>query len=252
MTSHSKQKDSRPADWMEAGRLAELGLLAASLVHELKQPLFAVKAILQLAEAEANGAGLHSRLNILMEQVKNMEGIIHAYDGMAQRPRDSAETYHPITYIQTACSTLAHRAGRMGTTIELHVDPDLPVLNGSSLAFQQVLINLLQNALDATSNGSNPRIVLIARSVDGYLEISLNDNGSGVLPRDRERVFEPFFTTKPPGRGTGLGLAIARELVNKAGGSIEIASEGNGTQVLVRYPGAVQDTPGYLDATGNT
>jgi two-component system NtrC family sensor kinase len=115
------------------------------------------------------------------------------------------------------------------------------VVRADPAQLQQVLINLLNNAMDAiidrrgTSGG---RLSVAVRLTDlGEVKIEVVDNGSGIRPENLEKVFSPFFTTKPVGKGTGLGLSVCYGIVNGMGGSMEVASElGKGTTFTVRLP----------------
>jgi signal transduction histidine kinase len=112
--------------------------------------------------------------------------------------------------------------------LKLEVEPDLPELMADAIQLQQVLINLLRNAIDATlQNGTAQReIILRAASAADGVEISVHDHGPGVEPGARAALFNPFFTTKP--QGTGLGLAISRTIVTAHGGKLAHRDEAGG------------------------
>jgi signal transduction histidine kinase len=102
---------------------------------------------------------------------------------------------------------------------------------------QQVFLNLILNAGDATSEGGRIRVASHLDDALGTVDVEVSDTGSGIAPDVRRRVFDPFFTTKPPGQGTGLGLSVCYGIVNAHGGEIDIASApGEGTTVRVRLP----------------
>ncbi len=232
----SREHDpSSCAQWMELGRLAELGLLSATLVHEIKQPLFALKALLQVHQAK--GETPESELvTTLLAQVRHMEAVLSAAGGLVQRPGDWDQPFALEQPVQAAFDALAPRARKLGVTYDLQLEPGLPMMRGNPVAMQQVLTNILQNGLDAACEVDQPRLVLRC-TLDGEQAcIELTDNGTGISEQQRARIFEPFFTTKPPGRGTGLGLSIAQKLVRMAEGSMEVASRPGSTTILLRYP----------------
>ena len=104
-------------------------------------------------------------------------------------------------------------------------------------AIQQVIINLVLNALDAVAEVPEPRITVATRSHDSVCVIEVTDNGRGIAPENLSRVFEPFFTTKPVGRGTGLGLSISYSLIERNHGRLEVASRpGQGTTFSIHLP----------------
>jgi len=221
---------------MELGRLAELGLLSATLVHELKQPLFAIKSLLQVHQPDPGDAAAVKLQRTLMEQVLHMEAVLRAAGGLVQRPGDWDQPFAVEAPLRAAFEALAPRARKEGVLYELQLEPALPVMRGNPVAMQQVLTNLIQNALDAVSEVPTPRLELSARALDQGVRITLADNGVGITPDQQAHIFEPFFTTKPPGCGTGLGLSIARKLVQMAQGSMEVSSGDGRTCISVHYP----------------
>ena len=222
--------------WMELGRLAELGLLSATLVHELKQPLFAIKSLLQVHQPDPDDLDAVSLQRILMEQVLHMEAVLSAAGGLVQRPGDWDQPFSLEQPVRAAFDALAHRARKQGVDYELQLADVPPVMRGNPVAMQQVLTNLIHNGLDAVTDVDEPRVVLRAAAADGGVLITLIDNGVGITEEQQARIFEPFFTTKPPGRGTGLGLSIARKLVQMAQGAMEVCCSAGETTIQLRYP----------------
>jgi C4-dicarboxylate-specific signal transduction histidine kinase len=127
---------------------------------------------------------------------------------------------------------------RMKTVkIEKHLSPDVGQLSFMPQALQQVLVNLIVNALDAVNETPSPLIVVRSERRESHVLIEVADNGSGISEEHMARLFEPFFTTKPLGKGTGLGLSISYTLIQKQGGHITARSEvGKGTTFTVRLP----------------
>ncbi|OGK95333.1 MAG: hypothetical protein A3D33_17765 [Candidatus Rokubacteria bacterium RIFCSPHIGHO2_02_FULL_73_26] len=120
----------------------------------------------------------------------------------------------------------------------MRVEPGLPPVRGHAEQLQQVILNLLTNAIDATPSGG--WVAMTTRALPGgEVEIAVADTGAGIPAADRKRVFEPFFSTKEPGRGTGLGLFITAEIVREHEGRIEVESdEGRGSTFRVVLPAA--------------
>lgn len=234
--SKSERPEGTRDHWMELGRLAELGLLSGTLVHELRQPLFAIKSLLQVhrpVPGDEAGARLQ---RTLMEQVLHMEAVLAAAGGLVQRPGDWEQPFAPEQPLRAAFEALAPKARKQGVAYEIRIQPGLPIMRGNPVAMQQVLTNLIHNGLDAVCETCAPRVELAAVATEAGVEITLRDNGVGITEEQRARIFEPFFTTKPPGRGTGLGLSIALELVQLAEGAMEVASGDGQTCITVRYP----------------
>ncbi len=128
------------------------------------------------------------------------------------------------------------RSRRADCQVGLSLSGDLPELLGSRTGLSQIVLNLLENGLDAMG-GKGALQVRAVRS-GGGLRLEVEDRGPGIPGDVRGRMFEPYFTTKPVGKGTGLGLYICRELVSQMGGRIGFASGGSGTVFHVEIPGA--------------
>jgi PAS domain S-box-containing protein len=222
------------AGMMQAARLAAVGQLAASIAHEINNPLYAARNSLYLLEGdlppESSGGPY---LAIARDELARIAGII-------ERMRDF---YRPPRGDQTPCDlnrlveeTLAITSlNTRHTAIQLLFLPDAtlaPVLgNGDQL--RQVLLNLLLNAVDAMPEGGTLSVRTLAGSSVALLEIS--DSGVGIPDDVRAHLFEPFFTTKPT--GTGLGLSISAHIVTQHHGQIEVDSApGEGTTFRVALP----------------
>jgi two-component system NtrC family sensor kinase len=136
---------------------------------------------------------------------------------------------------------ISGKASVNGVNFQLDIADDTPPVHGDSGQLQQVLINLLNNALDAIyeKHGVRGGELMITTGHDGknMVHISVKDNGCGIGNEDQKKIFSPFYTTKPIGKGTGLGLSVCYGIINAMGGSMEVASEkGIGTTFTVRLP----------------
>jgi len=198
-------------------RLAELGVLTASLVHELRQPLMALKGTLQLAQ--------HGAMPVdpaqLLEQLHHMEELLDHYAGFG-RVEEVPRRFDVRSPVRRAVALFERRAARRSVALEVTLPGKVVPVLGRRTALQQVMVNLLHNALDAVVSAGGGRIGVGLTVVDGQVAMSVEDNGPGVAPEVAERLFEPFVTSKPAGEGTGLGLHIARRMVEEMGGSLSI------------------------------
>ncbi len=218
--------------WLETARLAELGLLTAELTHELRQPVFAIKALAQLLRGRVAPTD-QATLDLLLSQVGALETLLHRYAGSGRRPGAVPVPLMLGPAVESGANLLRTRANARGLKLTLSVEPDRFAVMGDPVAIQQITSNLLQNALDAARTG------VVVSASDGALVVA--DDGPGLPELVRDHLFEPFFTTKPPGQGTGLGLAVVRQLADAIGASISLDSTPEGTTFRVSFA-AVRET----------
>jgi signal transduction histidine kinase len=133
---------------------------------------------------------------------------------------------------------LAAKAREKSASLTVDVPVDLPRVRGFGGELNQVWANLVDNALDAVSDGG--RVTVTARAAGTKVVVRVTDDGPGIPPDVKSRIFDPFFTTKPVGMGTGLGLDIVRRLVDRNDGSIEVESEPGRTEFRVALPVVAQ------------
>ena len=228
-------------DVVRSERFAALGQMAATIAHELGTPLNSVLGYTQLLLRESPPLPQAAKLSIIESQVARM---IETIRSVLDRTRNRHVPKAPVAVgplIQEALGLVSSRLGNRGLTAVTDGLPAvLPAVPGDAIGLRQVLLNLLNNAIDATDpNG----IVSVSAGVvadDGgprQLEIRVIDTGRGMGPEEVRRVFEPFYTTKAPGRGTGLGLSIVDHIVRAHGGRVVVESQlGLGTTMRLRLP----------------
>lgn len=215
-----------------AGRLAEFGRFAAQQIHELRQPLFAIKGLGQLL-LEKERVELDEVLDFARHIVEQSERLTALVSNLRQlsipapigQARARTETGALLLRV-TALLDL--RLRKTGVTLRTQVAPDLPPLAAPPHVVEQILINLLANALDAVAGSGQPVVQVRARVMaenPRLASIEVADNGSGIAKAVRDRLFESFFTTKGDEQGTGLGLAVSREIARGAGGDLELLED---------------------------
>lgn len=213
--------------WLAAARLAELGMLCAELVHEIRQPLFAARAQLQVVQARA-GERERAGIETALAQLAHLQRVLERYD-LGREP--AAGAGGPLLLapaVAEGVELMRARARARGKALRFDVEPGLRVVRADPVAVRQVTANLVANALDAARSSVEVR-------VEGE-RFTVADDGEGIEAAVRERIFEPFFSTKPPAEGTGLGLAITRRLVQRYGGELGFTTGAAGTTFEVRFP----------------
>ena len=256
---------------LHSEKMASLGRLVAGVAHELNNPisfiLGNVHALRRYADRlESYLAAVHSGTHaeelselrralridrILGDLPPLIEGTIEGaertrdiVDGLKRFSaidRDEQQVFNLAEVVERAVRWVC-RAARDHFRVEVDVPSDIPVC-GSAGQMQQVMMNLVQNAWDATAELAEPRLRVSAKLADGRVEIRFRDNGPGIEPGHLVQVFDPFFTTKPVGKGTGLGLSISYGIVERHGGRLSAcnAPEG-GAEMVVELPLATAGT----------
>lgn len=240
----STERDLREtqAELVQAAKLAALGQLAAGVGHELNQPLAAIRSYAhngrkliglgRLEEADGN-------LGKIADLTARMANITNHLKRFARRPDARLGTVELGPVIQGALSLFGNRLREEAVGVELALPgdpgpgPGLRV-RAEEVRLEQVLVNLLSNALDAVAGAPVRRILIRAAAVEGdAVRIEVRDSGPGIEAGSIGQVFDPFFTTKPVGTGLGLGLSISYNIVRDFGGVLSVAESGPGGTAFV-------------------
>ena len=238
-----------PADPVAIGwadRLANVGQLAAGLAHEMNTPLGSISAhaeeSLEIIEHACDGRlarerveDLRGRLLAIMRQANRCSRIATRLLQFAQPGRPVGGKCRPQQVVDEVVDLFAPAAQEKGVHLDRLVDAELPDAPVGPSELEQLLVNLVQNSLDACNRGDMVRVQV---SIQGEcLKLIVTDTGLGIPRETLNRIFEPFFTTKPVGHGTGLGLSVCLGIARSVGGSIEVESApGHGTRVTVSLP----------------
>lgn len=228
---------------IQAAKLAVLGQLAAGINHELNQPIAAIRAYAENARAFLE-RGRTEMATANLDQI--VELTARMADISAQLKQFSRKSGEQLTEVSVpACFDYALRlfqARISDANVEVVHDPpdEGSWVRADPVRLEQVLVNLIGNALQAMADNSAPRLMLGIHHHGNEVHISVVDNGPGIDPASLARIFEPFFTTKAPGNGLGLGLSISSRIIEDLGGRLEAgnASEG-GAHFLIVLPRAM-------------
>jgi signal transduction histidine kinase len=213
----------------ERERLASLGRMAATVAHEIKNPLSAIKSIAQVMREDEGLRHEYERdLGLIVGETDRLSQSVTQLLSFARRESPAAQPLSVDELLRSVVDLFRANAREQGIVLDCEVKVEAQLEGKSVSALRDALSNLLLNALQATPAGG--RVELIAASSNGELLISVQDSGSGVPADLRERIWEPFFTTRQ--RGTGLGLAIVRKRVQEVGGSASLDTSRNGRGAL--------------------
>jgi FixJ family two-component response regulator/two-component sensor histidine kinase len=224
--------------------LASLSDFAAGIAHEINNPLAIIIEAAGWVEDLLEDEGKQSRnldemrraLRQIVTQAGRCRDITHNLLSFANRVPGKLDDVRLHDLLREVVATLEKRAASRRVTIALHLDPAVPTQHLSPTEIQQVLVNLIANAIDALEPKGG-RIDVTMRGAGGETLIDVADDGAGIPDEILPRIFDPFFTTKPVGKGTGLGLAICYGIMKNLGGSITVESRaGSGTTFHLRFP----------------
>ena len=221
---------------MHQEKMASLGLLAAGIAHEIGNPLTSISSLIQLLKRRAQDEKTREYLNTVLEHINRISSIVRELVDFS-RPRSEEEQPTDINQvIQSAVGIVRFDKRAKKIHLDVHLDPNLPTLTLVPDQLQQVVLNILMNALDAMEQkGDRLRVHSYSRNQQVFIEIE--DTGVGIPEEQVSRIFEPFFTTKPVGKGTGLGLTVSYGIIQKFGGDILVESrEGQGTRFTIVLP----------------
>jgi signal transduction histidine kinase len=219
----------------ERERLASLGRMAATVAHEIKNPLSAIKSIAQVMREDESLKNEYERdLSLIVGETDRLSQSITQLLSFARKESPAAESLSVGELVQTSVDLFRANAREQGIDLDCSITTDATIAGKSASALREALSNLLLNALQATPQGGD--VLLTASTSDGELLITVQDSGPGVPIELREQIWEPFFTTRQ--RGTGLGLAIVRKRVQEVGGSasLGVARNGHGAVFHLRIP----------------
>nr|MBF0681129.1 sensor histidine kinase [Pseudomonas sp.] len=226
---------------VHAARMAALGQMSAALAHEINQPLTALRMqlasqrlLLDSGRSEAVREGL-GQVEGLIERMAALTSHLKTF--ARKSPTGLPQRLRLDEVLEQALQLLGPRIRNEGVEVIRRLPQDAWV-SGDAIRLEQVLINLLNNALDAMHGRTVRQLRIEARRDKGIWRLSVADSGGGIAPEHLVQVFEPFFTTKPVGQGLGLGLAVSYGIVRDLGGHLEVRNDAQGAVFELQLPAA--------------
>jgi two-component system, cell cycle sensor histidine kinase and response regulator CckA len=246
MRAKNEELTAMTQQFWHASKLATIGELAASIAHELNNPLAIVSLRTEsLLGQFADDDPKQSALKIIEQEIERMAKLVGNLLQFSRRNHPQISTIDVYKEIENTLDFIEHYLRSRQINVVREFADDLPTLNADCQQLRQVFLNLLTNASDAMTQGGTLTLrVAACQSEHGgcAIVIEFADTGTGIEPDDLLKVWEPFFTTKGEGKGTGLGLAICRRIVEEHKGTINIESEvGQGTIVRITLPASERE-----------
>lgn len=219
-----------------ADRLATVGQLAAGVAHELNEPLGNILGLAQLASKSSDlGNQARSDIERIVRASLYAREIIKKLMFFSRQTPSRKTDVNLNKIVQDGIALLESRCTIAGVSVVCELAPELPIVRGDPAQLQQVLVNLVVNAVQAMPKGGSLRVGTLEE--EDTVCVILEDSGVGIPPEDIESIFVPFFTTKDVGQGTGLGLSVVHGIISSHAGSVHVHSKvGSGTRFEIRLP----------------
>jgi len=229
-----QQLQERELEVLRAKQLAAVGQLAAGIGHEIRNPLTAIKMLVQSAIEAGDEGGLSSDDLLIVEaEIRRMERSLQAFLEFARPPKPERRTVELQAVLGQVLSLIRGRAEKQRVAVEVALPPGRVTLWADPNQLQQLFVNLVLNALDAMPQGGT--LTLQGHIESGRVVVEVRDTGAGVSPELIPRLFEPFVSNKET--GLGLGLAISRRIAEDHGGTIQwVSGGGRGACFRVTLP----------------
>jgi signal transduction histidine kinase len=239
----------------QSSKLASIGELSAGVAHEINNPLNGVINFAQLLKDEERPRSEFEQQMIdgIIEESDRIAQIVRGLLTFARADTHELRAVHVAESIKTSIDLFGRQFEKDDITVEIDLEPDLPLVRADSSRLRQVVVNMISNAhhaLKAKSSDSSERKLfrISARRAGGIVRVEFYDNGVGIRREDLNKVFDPFFTTRRETGGTGLGLSISFGIVRDFGGTIKVESEeGKFTRFIIELAAVKSLTTDYTD-----
>jgi len=227
---------------VQSEKMNALGQLSASVAHEINNPLAGVLVYARLLSKKASDASIDRQE--MLSTLAKMEDAVNFCARIVRSLLDFARQTEPVLkpvavgdVLDQVMTLVGHQAHTKGVQVTRREMPPVPQVMADFSQIQQVFVNLVVNAVQATAEGG--KLTITTSSDDGRVRVSFEDTGSGISPQNMQKLFTPFFTTKSEVKGVGLGLSVSYGIVQRHGGTIEVQSEvGKGSTFTVVLPAA--------------
>jgi len=240
--SHHKLKEAQD-QLVQSEKLVSMGQLAASVAHEINNPISGVLTYIKLMQKKIDGRPLSDKelanfrkyLNIVAKETSRCGSIVRSLLEFARQSELKIESLDVNLVLKKTLALVEHQITLQNIKLTKKFTP-LPRISADSSQLQQVFMNIILNAVQAMPN-TGEISVTTAEGKDNFIEVRISDTGCGIAKENIPKLFDPFFSTKKEGRGIGLGLSVVYGIINRHRGRIEVESEvGKGSTFIVKLP----------------
>lgn len=240
LVRRSEQLQKTNAQLVQSEKLSAVGELAASVAHEVKNPMVGIVGFAQLGRESEERAEMHEYFKLIEQDAFRANKILQNLLEFSRPPEMEFEALAPNDVVLGAMALCVHQLQMQGVKVETALGEGLPSVRGNSNQLRQVLLNLMLNAGQAMEQSKQKRITVSTMKPEhGFVEIRVADTGPGLADDVKGKLFKPFFTTKRRGQGTGLGLSVSRTIVEAHRGNIRAeGAPGAGATFIIRLPEA--------------
>jgi C4-dicarboxylate-specific signal transduction histidine kinase len=236
------ERKEASAQIIQASKLATLGEMATSVAHELNQPLNVIRMAAgnsrrRISKGTATYEYLNAKLERIEEQTARAAAIIDHMRMFGREAKEEVEPINPRVVVTNALGLMGEQLRLADIEIVTEFSEDCLLILGHSIQMEQVILNLLTNAIDAIAESEGEKkITLRVFKDDKGVHITAEDTGSGIPEDLLPRIFEPFYTTKEMGKGTGLGLSVSYGIINDMNGTIVVNNIDGGARFTITLP----------------
>jgi signal transduction histidine kinase len=223
---------------IQAEKLSSLGTMVSGMAHEINNPAQAILSMAELIQEEEDPGKVKEFASDIVGYARHVSNVVRDFASYARSTGHDAETEIDVAERLMEAVKMVRRGPHFGyVDVVTHFDASAFV-RARKGEIDQVFVNLISNAAQAMDGAG--RLTLTTAQEQGWIEVTIADNGPGIPAWALPKIFDPFFTTKAPGKGTGLGLSIVHQIVTKHHGTIAVDSiEGTGTSFRLRFPAMV-------------
>lgn len=222
---------------LQAEKLSSLGELSAGIVHEVRNPLGAIKGAVEILEDElAENSPRREFAVLAKKEVERLDRLVGEFLRFARPATLSVQPTDLNEIAESVAGLVANQAARQSVAIEKNLQENTPQVLADGEQIKQVLLNLAINSLQAMSDKNDGRLVLRTFTDEEFCVIEVEDNGSGIGEKNLPKIFDPFFTTKE--KGVGLGLSVAHKIITQHGGRLLARNDKDKTYFSIYLPAA--------------